>query len=298
MSEPEWSDFKVVLALGRGGSVAAAARILGVDGSTISRRLAAAEAAMGAVLIVRGGREFAFTTAGRTALAAGEAMDAAVTAASASVRATRADLTGMVHITMTPSLFHFLAPFPTLVADKHPGLLVEINSTRAVVDLAKGDADIALRVNRPTDLDLIVGYTFGMGMALYAAKGYLDSHGRPTSAEDLHRHKLVLYSTKFSAQPYTAWLNRFADPAKPYMSVDSVDTAHTMIAAGHGIGVLWCCHADAFCDMERVLPDPIHTTSVYTIWHASLRGSARLKAVVDMLTAHLIKNRATLQGKA
>ena len=298
MSEPDWSDFKVVLALGRGGSVAAAARILNVDGSTVSRRLAAAEAAMGAVLIVRGGREFAFTAEGKAALAAAEAMDAAVTTAAASVRATRADLAGFVRISMTPSLFHFLTPFPALVSEKHPGLLVEISSSREVINLAKGEADIALRVGRPTDLDLIVGYTFGMGMALYAAKGYLDSHGRPTSAEDLHQHKLVLYSTKFSAQPFAEWLNRFADPAKPYMSVDSVDTAHTMIAAGHGIGVLWCCHADAFSDMERVLPDPIHTTSVHTIWHASLRGSARLKAVVDMLTAHLIKKRATLQGTA
>ena len=58
MTDPEWSDFKVVLALGRSGSVAGAARILGVDASTVSRRLAAAETAMGAVLIVRGGREF------------------------------------------------------------------------------------------------------------------------------------------------------------------------------------------------------------------------------------------------
>ena len=76
MTEPEWGDFKVLLALGRAGSVAGAARILGVDGSTVSRRLAAAEKAAGAVLIVRGGRAFAFTKEGQTLLDAAETMDA------------------------------------------------------------------------------------------------------------------------------------------------------------------------------------------------------------------------------
>jgi DNA-binding transcriptional LysR family regulator len=93
---PEWNDFRVILALGRAGSVAGAARVLGVEGSTVSRRLAAAEQAMEAVLILRGGRAFAFTEAGKAVLAAAETMDAAVGEAAAAVRLTRTDLEGIV----------------------------------------------------------------------------------------------------------------------------------------------------------------------------------------------------------
>ena len=78
---PEWSDFKVLLALARAGSVAGAARELQVDNSTISRRLAALEEALGAKLLIRGGREFSWTAEGRSADRRGEAMEAAATRA-------------------------------------------------------------------------------------------------------------------------------------------------------------------------------------------------------------------------
>ena len=74
LAELEWSDLKVILALSRGGSIAGAGRILNIDSSTVSRRLAAAEEALGGCLILRGGREFRFTAEGMTALHAAEAM--------------------------------------------------------------------------------------------------------------------------------------------------------------------------------------------------------------------------------
>ena len=297
MTEPEWGDFKIMLALGRGGSVAGAARILGVDGSTISRRLAAAEKALGAVLIVRGAREFAFTAEGKAALEAAETMDAAANSATAAVRAARTDLQGVVRISLSPSLFHFLQPFPQIVANKFPALLVELGSNRAAVDLAKGEADIAIRVSRPMDLDLIVRHTFEMGLAAYASKTYLGKHGRISSEEDLRHHKLVLYHDKFSANPFAIWIEQWADKTKPVMRVDSIDMAHSMIATDHGVGVLWCCHGDQLAELERVLPEPVSSNTLHVIYHESMRGSARMKAVVDLLISHLVDHRFQLSGK-
>ena len=147
MTEPEWSDFRVVLALQRGGSFAGAARLLEVDASTVSRRLAAIEKAVGAVLIVRGGRKFAFTAEGRAVLDAAAAMETAVSAATGSVRASRADLEGTVRLTAVPSLTDLLSPFPGIVAGREPGLGVELRFSRGVVDLARGDADVAVRTH-------------------------------------------------------------------------------------------------------------------------------------------------------
>src|SRR5688572_27955092 len=96
----EWSDLRVLLALARAGSVAGAARELQVDNSTISRRLAALEDAVGAKLLIRGGREFTLTGEGRTMLQAAEAAEAATEAALLALRASKLDLKGSVCVSV------------------------------------------------------------------------------------------------------------------------------------------------------------------------------------------------------
>lgn len=297
MADPDWSDFKVVLALGRGGSVAGAARILGVDGSTISRRLAAAEQAMGAVLIVRGGREFAFTAEGKATLAAAEAMETAVNAASAAVRVAKTDLQGIVKIACQPSAIYFLMPFQNIVTQSYPGLGVELVSGRAPVDLAKGDADIAVRNVRPTDLDLIVRHRFEWGSCVYAAKSYLEAHGHPTSHSEVAHQKLVRYHQNFLHLAAFNWIEQFADPAQPAIRADSIDMARSLIASGGGIGVLFCTVGDTTPGLVRVFEAPIDQTACWIVYHESARGSARMKAVLDLLIEYYVERRHDLSGR-
>lgn len=297
MNEPQWSDFRVLLALGRGNSVAGAARILGVNASTVSRRLAALETALGAVLIVRGGREFSFTAEGRAALAAAEAMDAAVTAAEGSVRASRAETEGTVRVAVVPSLQEFLSPLSELVPAAHPGLTVEFHASRAVVDLARGDADIAIRVNGRLPADLVLRHVFDLGLGLYASTGYLEGAGRPASPEDLRRHRLILYTEEFREHPFSAWIAQYATPGTGSTTVDSVEMARRLIGAGEGIGVLYCCHADAQPGLERVLVDPVARTEVCVVYHRSSRGSARVGAVAGMLVGRIAAHRDELAGR-
>ena len=105
---PEWSDFKILLALSRAGSVVGAARELQVDNSTVSRRLAALEEAVGAKLIIRGGREFSWTAEGRTLLDAAEAMEASTAAALRVVRASKVEVEGCVRISVAPAFVQVL----------------------------------------------------------------------------------------------------------------------------------------------------------------------------------------------
>lgn len=297
MADPEWSDFKVVLALGRSGSVAGAARILGVDASTVSRRLAAAETAMGAVLIVRGGREFAFTAEGTATLIAAEAMETAVSVASASVRAAKTALEGIVKIACPPSAIYFLMPFQEIVAKRYPGLGVELVSGRLPVDLAKGEADIAVRNARPTDLDLVIRHSFEWGSCVYAAQSYLDAHGRPASHADVAHHKLVRYGQLFLHYPAIAWIEQFADPAEPAIRSDSIDMARSLIVAGAGIGCLFCTVGDVTPGIVRVFEEPIDQTNCWIVYHESSRGSARIKAVLDLLIEYYVERRHDLSGR-
>jgi DNA-binding transcriptional LysR family regulator len=293
----EWSDFKVLLALGRTGSIAGAARALTVDGSTVSRRLAAAEQALGAVLIVRGGRTFSFTEEGKAAVAAAEAMEAAVVEALAAVRRARSGLQGIVRVACPPVAIAFLAQFHARVAERHPGLGVDLIAGRAPVDLAKGEADISIRSLRQDDLDLVVAHRFELGSAVYAAPSYLAAHGQPASHDAVAGHKLVRYTDAFLNLPAFRWLERYADPASPSVRVDSIDLARSMIAAGSGIGVLYCLAGDATEGIVRVFDEPIDQMTIGIVYHTSMQGSARVRAVLDLLTAYHEAHRNELSGR-
>lgn len=296
-AEPDWNDFRVILALGRAGSVAGAARLLGIDDSTVNRRLAAAEKAFGAVLIVRGGRTFALTAEGSAAFAAGEAMEAAVMGARAEVRNARNALEGIVRIACPPVAIGYLAGFPEAVAAACPGLGIDLLSGRAPVDLAKGEADVSIRAIRPTDMDLAVAHSFDLGTGVYAAASYLEAHGRPASHSDITGHPLIRYAGAFLHLPAFAWIEQFAEPDAPAVRVDSIDMAHRLIARGSGIGVLYCIAGDADARLARVFDDPIDQIGMNIVYHQSMRGSARVRAVLDQLIAFHVANGRQLSGR-
>ncbi|SMX40479.1 LysR family transcriptional regulator [Maliponia aquimaris] len=296
-AEPDWNDFRIILALGRAGSVAGAARVLKVDASTVSRRLAAAEAAFGAALIVREGRAFALTTEGKAAFAAAEAMENAADQARAAVRGARDELAGVVRIACPPVAIRYLERFPDMVAARHPGLGVALLSGRAPVNLSKGEADISIRAVRPADLDLAVAHAFGLGSGVYAAKSYLETHGRPATPADVAGHALVRYAEPFLHMPPFAWVEQFAEPGAPSVRVDNIDIAQHRIASGAGIGVLYCIAGDADDRLVRLFDDPVDVIEMNIVYHQSMRGSARLRAVLDLLVAWHVARRAALEGR-
>lgn len=297
LAEPDWNDLRVILALHRGRSVAAAARLLGVDASTVSRRLAAAEKAMGCVLINRGGREFHFTPEGERAAAAARSMEAALREAKSAIQASRSDVAGVVRIACPPSIVHFLRSFGEVASASHPDLGIELLSGRAPADLAGGEADISIRVLRAGDLDLVVAHRFDLGSGVYASRDYLAAHGAPAAVEDLAGHRLIRYGAPFLHLPAFTWIEAHADPDKPALRVDSIDMARSLIADGLGIGVLYCVIADRAPELVRVFPDPIDHMECAIVYHQSARGSARLRAVLDLLIAFFLARAGNLSGR-
>jgi DNA-binding transcriptional LysR family regulator len=165
---------------------------LKVDQSTVSRRLAAIEEVLGGPLLVRGGREFAWTVEGKTALAAAEAAEAAVLAATRQLRSSRLESAGAVRVSATPGNVVMLLRILPKFQDKYPGLDFDLAGSLERVDLAKGEADIALRYARPTEPDLIARHVTRAGWCLFASESYLREQGQPQSFKDLARHCLVL----------------------------------------------------------------------------------------------------------
>lgn len=296
---PEWSDFKVLLALARGGSIAAAARELQVDNSTISRRLAALEDAVGAKLLIRGGREFGLTAEGRVLHQAAGTMETTAIAALRAVRAAKVDLDGSVSVSVAPAFVPILmrSMLPAL-RQAHPALGVELRGAVQRADLAKGSVDIAVRMMRPDEPDLVACRAFDCGWFVYAAPAYLDTHGRPERYEDLALHDLVLYAESMHNAPPLRWMETYKGAAHAASRMDSLETASQVACAGGGITVLPGFLGDPIGELQRVFPDRVAVNTGWVVYHEGLRDSARVRAVADALLAFFRSHEAMFSGLA
>jgi DNA-binding transcriptional LysR family regulator len=295
--EPDWDDFKVLLALARAGSVAGAARALGVDNSTVSRRLAALEDAVGARLLLRGGREFGWTAEGRAAIGAAESIETAVAQGLRTCRAARSDVSGSLRLSCPSGLVTPLAGMMLpAVREKHPALAIELIADNRTVDLAKGEADMALRMFRPTESGLVARRTFEMGWGVFASRAYLAEHGTPASADELAGHRLVLYHELLLRVPGPRWLEARRGPHTLFLRVDNTEVASNAIASGGGIGIVPCFEAVGRPDMVRVFPEPMAFNTGWIVYHEATRDTARVRAAVVALVEFFEAHAALFSG--
>lgn len=297
MGEPDWSDFKIVLALDREGSVAGAARALGVDGSTVSRRLAVLEKTVGATLILRGGRKFSPTTEGKSAIEAARAMETIVASARSSIRTAKQAVEGVVKFSFVSSVVPVLMPLLTEMAAKYPLLTIEMQADNRKVDLAKGEADVALRMARPSEPDLIARRAVIMGWGVYASRDYAEKYGLPAAPSELPGHRLVHYVEELHVQPAIRWLEDFRQPNAPITRVNSTDMAVNVIAAGKSIGVVPCFEVENREELIRVFPEPVALSPGWIVYHETARNTARVRVVVDALAEFLEARADFFAGK-
>ena len=255
--EPNWDDYKVLLAIEQGGSIAGAARTLAIDHSTVSRRLGALEEALGARLILRGGREFGWTAEGRAALAAAEAAAVKFAEAGQTIRAAKLEVVGVVTISCPGGIVPAMTRMLPDASKKYPSLSIQLNATDQTIDLAHGDADIALRMFRPTEPGLVARRIFEMGWGAYASTDYVAKHGAPASIADLPNYSLVLYVEAMHRVPGPRWIEDHRGTASRVTRVDNTDVAANVISSGGGIGVIPCVVANGRTDIVRIFPEPV-----------------------------------------
>jgi DNA-binding transcriptional LysR family regulator len=288
--EPDWSDLKVILAVARARSVVGAARSIGVDQSTVSRRLAALEDAVGASLVVRGGRELKLTAEGHLLQAAAERIEAIIGEASTALRAAKDEISGTVRLSCPPGFTVHVMRALKAAREKHPGLKCEVNGHYATVDLAKGESDIALRAFRPTEPDLVARKLFDGGWKVYAARSYQAARGLPKSIEELPSHALVLYPATMHSVGGLRWMDDHKGCATEVVRVDNIELAVQVIASGEGIGVLPAFIGSARAELLAVFEELVFVNQVYCVFHESARNTARVRAAADALVSYFEAN--------
>lgn len=296
--EPDWDDFKILGALAQGGSVAAAARLLGVDNSTVSRRLGALEAALEAQLVVRTGRELSWTAEGRLALAAAGRVAQEASDLARAIKAEKRGYAGTVKVSCTPATVVWLSVIVERARNRFPGLVVELSGLLATADLAKGEADLALRAFKPASAELIARRGVDVGWYLVASSSYATKHGLPQSEAEIEKHPLVLYDGALQKIAGPRWLEERRGRCERTLRFDSPDAVAAAIASGAGLGVVPNPTVHGRDPFVRVLPEPVAWGNLFIVYRQSDRDSARVRAVVDLLVEHFEVESSCYTGKA
>ena len=293
----EWNHLRTLLALKQGGSIAAAARALAVDHSTVSRQLAALEASLGAQILIRGRKGLVWTAHGTRLLEAATAMDAVATDAVRHARDMLADPTGVVRLSVPTGFLPLLMRLfvPRLTA-QHPMIRVEFDGTYKQVDLGSGAADIAIRMSRPREQDLIARRAFSEAWFAYGSESYVARCGRPADREALTNHDLILFAESLHDLEPLAWMEPFAVRKAAAIRVDSIEAALQIALAGGGVTVLPAFVAHDKPTLVQMLPESVALKQGWLVFHEALRHSTRVRTVSRVLTQVFQDNKAIFQG--
>jgi DNA-binding transcriptional LysR family regulator len=293
-----WDDLRYVLALSKAGSLAKAARALKVDHTTVGRRIEALEGDLGLRLFTRTSAGYVLTQEAERILPEIEQVEAAVLQLERCTASGDAALAGAVRITAAETFgAAYLAPRLARFGREHPGLTVELMLGPVIYDLARREADVAVRFFKSKHEHLVVSRAGEVAYALYASEAYLARHGTPKAPADLARHDLLLSELAPNAIE-THWLHSVCPGARVMFTSNVTLSIAAATVAGCGIGMLPRYLGDTDARLRRV---PMPEEPRQTIWltvHKDLRHTRRVREVLDFLRATLDADRALLTGDA
>jgi DNA-binding transcriptional LysR family regulator len=295
----DWDDVKHFLAVARHGSTLAASRALGVDQSTVQRRLTHLEQRLGRALVRRHPTGYRLTEFGEAMRPHAERIEQAMSAFGQAVAAAADDTTGVVRVTCPEPIVRRLGPSPLLERfhAKHPGLRVEFVISDRYADLMKGDADIALR-SGDTDDGELVGRKIGDSYwAVYGAQRYLERQGRPAGLDDLKNHQWVGLDDSMANHRASVWLRRVVPDDRVVARNDSILGLVYSAKAGLGLAALPTAIGDAEPDLVRVLGPVDDLTRIWRVLVApDKRHVPRVAAFFDFVVEEIDALRPIITG--
>jgi DNA-binding transcriptional LysR family regulator len=188
----DWRLIDTFLRVARAGSVSTAAKALAVSQPTVSRQIQALEEHLAVQLFVRHARGLTLTNKGAELVEAAEQLDEGVQTFWRRATGMRAELEGSVRVSAAePIAIYVLGPALRRLRSIHPQIRVELVVDNSLANLSRREADIAVRMVRPTQPDLVAKKLGEIAMGLFASPAYLDRHGPPQGLADMAKHTLI-----------------------------------------------------------------------------------------------------------
>lgn len=298
----DWNELRLVLAVARAGSLTSAANLLGIDHSTVFRRLNAFEQRLAVRLFERlPGGVYQLTSAGERMAAAAERMEDEALALARDIVGADGRLLGRLRVTSSETLAYsrltkHLAEFRAA----HPGIVVELAIDNRVLSLSRREADVALRPIRPKEGNLWGRKLAGVAWTFFASQAYLDINGRPIGeAAALGAHALIGWEETAGGIMAADWLERNVSAGSFVYRTNSLVNQSVAAKAGIGLALLPCYLGDNEPGLMRALAEPIEEFSgeLWIVTHSDLKGTARVRAFFDVVGEGLARERDLFEGR-
>jgi DNA-binding transcriptional LysR family regulator len=295
----DWNDLRYFLAVARHGSTLAAAKALKTSQSTVHRRLVELQKKIGRDLVQRHSTGYRLTEFGQQLLPYAERVEHAVLALDQQRATVERGEVGVIRLTCPEPIMYRLTRSALFdrFHERYPALRIEFVMSDKYLDLAKGDADVALR-SGDTDDEVLVGRKVADSIwAVYASPKYLEQHGRPERLADLARHAMVGLDESMADHRAAKWLREAVPGAEIVARTNSVLGLVSAAKSGIGLAPLPTALGDAEPELERVLgPIPELARSWRLLTHPDLRQTPRVAAFFDFVNDEIASLRPILTG--
>jgi Transcriptional regulator len=285
----DWNDLKAFLAVARGGSTLAAARALGVNQTTVARRIESLETALGLKLFERGQTGSRLTECGQDLLAEAERVEQAALRFGNRAAGRRRGLAGVIRVTATEMMANLmLMPGIVEFRQRHPEIQTDLIITDRPLDLEAGEADVAIRSAAALAISDLVARKLGdHDFALYCSRDYAARKGLPTP-ETLEDHDLLGGELEMADGPGMAWMFSLAGGKAPVSRSNTMTNLLHAIRAGLGVGPMACQAADLEPDLIRCSPIIEEArASSWIVTRRELKDTPRVRAFIDFFVPYL-----------
>ncbi|NKY55167.1 LysR family transcriptional regulator [Nocardia flavorosea] len=295
---PSADDLLVLLAVGRSGRFVTAADELGINHTTISRRIAALEQTLGGRVLTRVTGGWELTELGREALTAAEVVESAVKSLAAGADGNRV-LEGVVRMSATDGFSAYIAaPAAARVRRHHPGIAVEIVATTRRASRQRSGLDLEIVVGQPQVRRATATHLADYRLGLYGSREYLRDHPAPATIDDLARHPLVYFIDSMLQVDDLDLASGFVPAMRESVTSTNVFVHVEATRAAAGLGLLPCFMADRHPDLVRILPDSVAVTLGYwLVARAETLRRPEVAAVVAAIRSVIENQRDILAGR-
>jgi DNA-binding transcriptional LysR family regulator len=278
----QWTELQYFLAVHQGGSISAAAQALGVNHTTVLRRLAGLEQALGVRLFERFPTGYVITSAGEELAAQMAGVAEQIDGAARRMSGMDREISGTIRLTSTDTLFRgLLTPYLNEFRARHPKVTLQLVMNNAMLSLTRREADIAVRgSNRPPE-NLIGRLAGRIRTAPYCSRTMLAAQN---AARPWQRYPWIAPDESLAHLEQAKWLAAHVEPGQVVAAIDSLLGMLDCVRSGMGAGMLLCPLADAEPDLVRLAdPLPQLDTQIWVLTHPDLKRVARVKALADFL---------------
>jgi len=294
-SDLSWDEFRLVKSIADARSLVGAAERLGVNQSTVFRRLAALEAAVGARLFDRSRAGYEPTSAGEDMIALAATMAESITEFERRVAGRDVKPTGELSVTVPISIgLHFMPAIVAQFQASNPGVVVELILADEALDLSRRGADVAVRLTNDPPETLVGRRICTAQWRLYRRRGIAAEPG----AAAIEAIPFIGYVDSLGPASNRRWIEANVDSGRVVAKANSAHCMLELALQGTGAALLPCFLGDRNPDLVRVgyaLPEL--DAGLWTLTHADLRRAARVRAFMDFAAAELLKQRRAIEGE-